>query len=408
MAAEATLQELAREGYRLMAALVLGEAAAADVTGYRDVHDTRCLEQCDSPAPHQQERSPLWSLVDQLPRLCPLLRHTPTDKGCSGEDRSGVVALAAAPSAPPATAAASPPHWLDAAADAVDALCDAVDERLDSAALATSRAAAAGVASVASVLPAAALGGRSLAEVTAALTGRTCIMAGLLLDRDVRLRGGPCYAPVASPMLVVLDLDGTLLHAPFSCVDLRATLTATAADVRALFVDADFLRDFCEAVTRHGHEVALCSLTEGSADQEATALTVAEGVLALLSRVLPATRMFLNSTDDVVCLPRSAAGPGKLYHLHELQQRRNARDERPRSRPRHTASPAPPVLPTWLSTDILLIDDDRANCELAVTQGYHAASCAETGMSAAWYAANCDVQVLLGLPASEVGPRCTP
>ncbi|CBZ32657.1 hypothetical protein, unknown function [Leishmania donovani] len=468
---EATLPELARECYRFVAELILGKAAAADIGGYRNVHHTRWQERRSMAAEtlagteqrsrQQHQRSPAEHLISQLARLCPLLCSTVGEDGLCGD--GGTLTLADSALAPPprsnasagmaemppswqSRTAASPPNWWDSAADALDALFDAVDMYVDSTAVSPT------FTMPALSLPAAALGGQSLSQIEAALTEESCIMAGLLLHREVRPRSGPCYATVVPPVLVVLDLDGTLLRSPLSSISLRAAQVATTAEVRALFVDADFLGAFCEAVNQHGHELAICSLTEGTADQWATSLSVAEAVVCLLSRVLPPTRAYLNSIDDVVCLPRSVAGPGKLYHLQELQQRRNARDEEqrlrksrihPQQQPRPTyntcaeaaddagdslrtgLSPLPPqtpsvhhddivgglwnpstlLLPKWLSTDLVLIDDDRENCRMAVTQGYHATPCAETGMSASWYAANPELQVLLGIPASEVVPH---
>ncbi|CBZ24842.1 hypothetical protein, unknown function [Leishmania mexicana MHOM/GT/2001/U1103] len=467
---EATLPELVRECYSFVAELILGKAAAADIGGYRNVHQTRWQEhrsiaaetvvEAEQCLRQQHQRSPAEHLISQLARLCPLLCSTATEDDPRGD--GGTLTLADSVLAPlPSNASseivetspswesettASPPNWWDSAADALDALFDAVDMCVDSTAVSPT------FTIPALSLPAAALGGQSLSQIEAALTEESCIMAGLLLHREVRPRSGPCYATVVSPVLVVLDLDGTLLRSPLSSISLRAAQVATTAEVRALFVDADFLGAFCEAVTQRGHELAICSLTEGTADQWATCLSVAEAVVCLLSRVLPPIRAYLTSTDDVVCLPRSVAGPGKLYHLQELQQRRNARDEEQRLlrgpihsqqqlRPtdntcaeatddasdsvRTGPSPLPLqtpslhyddtvgglwnqstlLLPKWLSTDVVLIDDDRENCRMAVAQGYHATPCAETGMSASWYTANPELQVLLGIPASEVVPR---
>ncbi|GET87005.1 hypothetical protein, unknown function [Leishmania tarentolae] len=465
---KATLPELARECYSLLAELIIGKAAAADIGGYRTVHYPRWWEQCsivagpvaeaEQRSPQQHQRSPAEYLISQLARLCPLLRPSAREGNLCGDAgaitqtenvltplplsnvSAGIVERSS--SLKPGTAT-SPPNLWDGVADALYAFSDALDMCVDSTTVPLTFSASA------PSLPAAALGGQSLSQIAAALTEESCIMAGLLLHREVRPRSGPCYATVVSPVLVVLDLDGTLLRSPLSTISLRAAQEVTAAEVRALFVDADFLHAFCEAVARHGHELAICSLTEGTADQWATSLSAAEAVLYLLSRVLLPTRTYLTSTDDVLCLPRSVAGPGKLYHLQELQQRRNARDEEQRllrgrlhaqqqaqrteNRCGATAedtndcvptgpSSVPPqapcvyrdgivggrrnplslLLPKWLSTDVVLIDDDKENCRMAVTQGYHATSCAETGMSASWYAANPELQVLLGIPAIEV------
>ncbi|XQJ25688.1 hypothetical protein NXY56_001630 [Leishmania guyanensis] len=469
---KATLLEQAHQWYRFVAELILGETAAADVGGYRNTHGTRWMGRRGTAAETvgeeeqrlrpREEHSPAEHLIGQLSQLCPLLRPTAREDDLCGDACALTIRDSALRSFPLNNARAgvheTPPswqshtvsslqNWWDSAADALDALFDAVDMYLDSTSVPPT------VGPPALSLPALALGGQSLSQIEAALTGESCIMAGLLLHRDVRPRSGPCYATVVSPVLVVLDLDGTLLRSPLNSISIRAVQVATTAEVRALFVDADFLGSFCESVTRQGHELAICSLTEGTADQWSTSLSVAEAVLCLLSRVLPPTRSYLTSTDDVVCLPRSVAGPGKLYHLQELQQRRNARDEGQRllrsqahpqlqrqqptddagvevandasnsmrlsvfSPPMQTSSshhdgvvgglrnPSTLLLPRWLSTDVVLIDDDRENCHIAVTQGYHAASCAETGMSASWYAANPELQVLLGIPASEAAPR---
>ncbi|KPA76351.1 hypothetical protein ABB37_07699 [Leptomonas pyrrhocoris] len=261
----------------------------------------------------------------------------------------------------------------------------------------------------------------------------SCIMAGMLLNRHVHVRRGPAFSTVTSPLLVVLDLDLTVLRYPLSSLSFRAVQSMSPRELRALFVDVDFFRGFCEAVTRRGHELAICSLTEGAADQHWCELSVPEVVLLLLSAVLPPTRTYLTSPDDTVCLPKSIAGPGKLFHLQVLQERRNARDTSPAAAvavaaaaaaEEHNdangaslscsshealdsvacryASPAPLLLPRWLSTDAVLIDDDKENCWLAVTQGYHAAHCAETGLSASWFAARPDLQVLLGVTADEI------
>ncbi|KAG5505347.1 hypothetical protein JIQ42_07557 [Leishmania sp. Namibia] len=467
----AKLPELAREWYRFVAKLMLGEVAAADIGSYRNVYCTRWLERCNlvsetactgERCSRQGECSPSEHLIGQLARLCPLFCATATQDALCGDagtlpatDRAlspfplnrVSAGLVETSSSWQFFTAASPPDWWDGAASVIDALCDAVERHVNTTAVSPT------AWSSSFSLPSAALGGQSLSQIEAELTEESCIMAGLLLHRDVRLRSGPCYATVVSPVLVVLDLDGTLLRSPLSTVSLRAAQAATTAEVRALFVDADFLGSFCEAVNRQGHELAICSLTEGTADQQATCLSVAEAVLCLLSRVLPPTRSYLTSSEDVVCLPRSMAGPGKLYHLQELQQRRNARDEGQRSLRSQTypppqqqqqktgdteaeaaddvsdsmrtnVSPSPPqtsspqndiigglrnpsmlLLPKWLSTDMVLIDDDRENCRMAVTQGYHATPCAETGMSVSWYAANPELQALLGIPASEVVPR---
>ncbi|KAG5509643.1 hypothetical protein JKF63_06348 [Porcisia hertigi] len=456
MAGEATLTELVSRCCCCVAELILGEGAAADVGGYRSVYHTRWLERCSLVAggggtvgeaelhPGQQhECSPAEHLISQLARIFPLLQPAAGgsnsacgDGGALAPSLARNVGAGVSETSPSwqSAFAPPPPTWWDGVADALDALFSAVDDVcVDSVGVSSST-----VCSSALSLPPAVLGGESLSQIEAALTEKSCIMAGLLLHRDVLLRSGPCYTAVVSPVLVALDLDGTLLRSPLSSISLRAALAATAAEVRALFVDADFLGAFCEAVTRHGHELAICSLTEGAADQWATCLSVAETVLCLLSRVLPPIRAYLTSTDDVVCVPRSVAGPGKLYHLQELQQRRNSRDEGPHPlrRPMHPdemqqrvsdtgASPSSAFLypshdddivrevwgqsttlmPKWLSTDMVLIDDDRENCRTAVTQGYHATPCSETGMSAAWYAANPELQVLLGTPASEVVPR---
>ncbi|KAG5483541.1 hypothetical protein CUR178_07863 [Leishmania enriettii] len=467
----AKLPELAREWYHFVAKLLLGEVAAADIGSYRNVYCTRWLERCNlvseaagtgERCSRQGECSPSEHLIGHLARLCPLLRATATQDALCG-DAGTLPATDRAVSAFPLNrvsagfvetssswqffTAASLPDWWNGAASVIDALCDAVERHVNTTAVSPA------AWSSSFSLPSAALGGQSLSQIEAELTEESCIMAGLLLHRDVRLRSGPCYATVVSPVLVVLDLDGTLLRSPLSTVSLRAAQAATTAEVRALFVDADFLGWFCEAVNRHGHELAICSLTEGTADQQATCLSVAEAVLCLLSRVLPPTRSYLTSSEDVVCLPRSMAGPGKLYHLQELQQRRNARDEEKRSlrsqtypppqqqqqetgdtevetaddvsdsmstnvspSPARTSSPQNDIigglrspstllLPKWLSTDMVLIDDDKENCRMAVTQGYHATPCAETGMSVSWYAANPELQALLGIPASEVVPR---
>ncbi|KAG5484114.1 hypothetical protein LSCM1_05969 [Leishmania martiniquensis] len=469
----ATLSEVAREWYCFVAKLVIGEVAAADIGCYRSAHHTRWMERCSLTSEtvdegercsrQRAERSPSEHLISQLARLCPLVCPTAGGDGLCGDAETLPTTDRAAFPFPLSSASAgivevSPwwqyitasllPNWWVGAASAIDALCDAVDRYVDSTVLLPT------ACSPVCLLLAAALGGQSLSQIEAELTEESCIMAGLLLHRDVRPRSGPSYATVVSPVLVVLDLDGTLLRSPLSTVSLLAAQAATAAEVRALFVDADFLGAFCEAVNRQGHELAICSLTEGTADQRATCLSVAEAVLCLLSRVLPPTRSYLTSTEDVVCLPRSMAGPGKMYHLQELQQRRNARDEGQCSRKSETppsppqqqkqqaddtgaeaaddvgdfmqtgVSPSPPrtssprddmlggqqnrstlLLPKWLSTDMVLIDDDRENCRMAVTQGYHAVPCAETGMSVSWYAANPELQVLLGIPASEVVPR---
>ncbi|KPI89637.1 hypothetical protein ABL78_1218 [Leptomonas seymouri] len=268
----------------------------------------------------------------------------------------------------------------------------------------------------------------------------SCIMAGLLLNRNVYVRPGPAFASFTSPLLVVLDLDLTVLRHPLSSVSFRAVQTMLPRELQALYVDADFFCGFCEAVTRRGHELAFCSFTEGASDQHGCGLSVPEVVLFLLSAVLPQTRTYLTSPEDVVCLPKSAAGPGKLYHLQVLQQRHNARGRSPVVAPAvgsrsayvsaglehkegHSASlscsspdvldgilyqshpAAPLLLPRWLSTDVLLIDDDKENCRLAVTQGYHAAHCAKTGLSASWFAARSDVQALLGVTADEIPRR---
>lgn len=260
----------------------------------------------------------------------------------------------------------------------------------------------------------------------------SCIMAGLLLSRNVQVRHGLAYATVTSPLLVVLDLDLTVLRQPLSSIAFRTVQTMPARELRAVFVDVDFFRGVCEVLTRHGHKLAICSLTEGAADQHSCRRSVAEVVLSLLSAVLPATRNYLTSPDDIVCLPKSMAGPGKLFHLQVLQQRLNTKDKSAsfleaketsssaNDKGNSTANlsfssreavdgiacePAPSLqLPRWLSTDILLIDDDRENCRLAATQGYHVANCADTGLSAAWFAARPDVQVLLGVSADEI-PR---
>lgn len=427
-AADASLRGLLQEWYSLVAELLLGDAAAADAGGYRDAHRTLWLERAElmdkdsaadtaSPPPPSQ-CTPAEALIGQLTHLCPLLSPTSTAAASASSH-----AAAAATSAADAVAA-SPQPWTDRVADALDDVMSAIDAYLDAPAapLAVSQAA---------------LGGQSFSQIEAALTGESCIMAGLLLQRQVRPRSGPCYATVVPPMLVVMDLDGTLLRTSLGSISLRAAHAATADDVATAFVDAPFLVAFCAAVAQRGHELAICSLTEGAADQHRTGLSVADAVLSFLSLLLPPHRTYLTSVDDVVCVPKSLAGPGKLFHLQELQQRRNERDAQqqhraatataaaashdgvagdvvgapltgnasPLSPPSSLPSAVPLLLPKWLSTDVVLIDDDRENCRLAVTQGYHAFLCAETGMCAAWYAANPELQVLLGLPAEAVMPR---
>jgi hypothetical protein len=338
--------------------------------------------------------------------------------------------------------------WLYTLADALNAAMDFVDSLVDAvffpvhlpASVPTTTTSCSSSLSPTQVLPSMGCSLDVLAREAAAATAEeSCIMAGLLFSRHVRVRRGPAYATVTSPLLVVLDLDMTVLRQPLSSVTFRTVQTMSPREQHALFVDADFFCGFCEAVTRHGHKLAVCSLTEGAADQHWCGLSVAEVVLAVLALALPSARTYLCSPDDVVCMTKSMAGPGKLFHLQVLQQRYNTRGQSPsvvtaavgggsmrsfetnvgldRSKQSvdisysshdvvdENVSPvvaAAPLLPRWLSTDVLLIDDDKENCRLAVAQGYHAAHCGESGLSTEWFAARPDVQVLLGVTTDEM------
>lgn len=479
----AVLWRLLREWCSGVAELLLGEVAAADVMGYSAIAFSPTLwtqqegfDGAERPASPHTAASDAEVLLDSLhdhsatdrvvaklsvllPSLCadatadlpslgvsrrvslshgallpslamPFFRSADEAPSSSLEPPSPLRSMPTA--APHASPALPPSHssssWGAAFVDSVNAALDAFDRVVDvvfAPCLSTAPSSAASSSSTLALPIASHLSLNSRSEGAE----ESCIVAGLLLSRHVRVRSGPAYATVTAPLLVVLDLDLTVLRQPLSSITYKATQSMSLAARQALFVDPVFLCAFCAAVSRSGHELAICSLTEGTADQHSCGLSVAEVVVWLLSAVLPPARHYLTSRDDVVCLPKSVAGPGKLFHLQLLQHRRNARDTTPLAPERTDGGatlPHPrdihkgsvnhvppesgdalcgllvPPLPRWLSTDVVLIDDDKENCRLAVAQGYHAAHCARTGMTARWFAARPHLQMLLGVSAEEL------
>lgn len=277
--------------------------------------------------------------------------------------------------------------------------------------------------------------------------------------RHVSVVQAPCFRPVVSPLLIVFDLDNTILNTHLSSISLSDQPGAEC------FLDPEFFVWFCETVYRQGHLLAIASLTDGPADRHLFRASAAEMALHLLNAVLPADRPFLCTVEDVLCQPQSRRDPGKLSHLQALQQRLNnawrgsvagLEQLRPRSdeaaaerngspplvlfegqascrsstpgnsrraatdswsasldafsssflspvsssRPAFAAPPLPSQpqeswLPSWLSTDVLLVDDSVSNCELADHAGFRAACCAGTGFTRQWFKAQTGLHKLL-------------
>lgn len=250
----------------------------------------------------------------------------------------------------------------------------------------------------------------------------SCICGGYLLRRAVVLRHGPSYTAVASPLLIALDLDGTILHTPLSKIDLAHLVAQQPHRIASLFVDLPFFCRFCAAAARRGHELAICSFTDGCRDGDVVGWSAEKAVWMLLSQVLPVHRGYFTAMTDVICSPQTSSNPGKLLHLSVLQRRRTEKDRCSAASAAlnlaktNPSSPGHPIsndssssgthmdscIPKWVPTDVVLIDDDGANCAIAAAHAYHVAHCSESGLSLNWYAKNFSLQQLLKIPAVEV------
>lgn len=299
--------------------------------------------------------------------------------------------------------------------------------------------------------------GRSASSSAVGLAEAQFAVDGVSGDTKAAAVGAPCDDSAVASMLIVFDLDHTLLRTCLSNLFLAEMMWESQSETAvgrggsgggaaAYFIDAEFFVWFCEQAHRKGHSLAIASHTDGAADRHVFGASAAESVFCVLDHVLPPRREYLCSSSFIVCHPQTHRAPGKQTHLLELQRLMNApwqpsfwfpmsdddgnsEEENddddddavrtgaqrlhqgdpltplvvgpsvcttPRGLPTQERSSRGRVLPVWLSTDILLLDNDAANCLEADHAGFHAACCAREGFTRHWFARQAQLRKLLG------------